>query len=73
MKRLVAGITVLLALLAAAARVDPSRGLNGTYSRTPTGASQRRFHLDPADQRSSADAWHGMPPEHFTASWAFSS
>ena len=72
MRRLVAGITVLLALLAAAARVDPIHdGLNGSYFANagwsgPPAVSTRDPQLS---SERLAEAWRGAPPERFTVSW----
>jgi hypothetical protein len=73
MKRAVAATTLLVALLAAGDRLDPVReGLNATYYANagwtdPPALSTR--DPQPTNERL-VDAWHGAPPQAFSAVWA---
>ena len=73
MKRAIAFATLLVALLAIAARLDPVReGLNGTHYANPSwsGPSTASTRDPQPSNARLVEAWHGAPPPQFSATWA---
>ena len=73
MKRAVAFATLLVALLAIAARLDPVReGLNGSHYANPswTGPSVASTRDPQPSNARLVEAWHGATPPQFSATWA---